>query len=56
MSGAETENSCLQNCPDGMYGDNTTKKCEDCNIRCSLCTTSNNSPCTECKGIYVLDF
>ena len=41
------QNNCVDICPDGYYGDTSTKQCELCDIDCVTCSGGKNI-CTSC--------
>lgn len=44
--------SCVINCPQGYFYDNSTNKCNSCIKNCKSC--SNNETCTQCKDFFLL--
>jgi len=46
-------NTCVTACPNGFFGNISTKTCDPCNATCSICITSTTD-CNSCKNGYYL--
>lgn len=44
-----SENLCVNTCPDGYYPDLLQRKCEKCNEKCSICFGPNDTECSSCN-------
>ena len=40
--------TCIQQCPDGYYGNTNNWKCDKCNDICPTCTGSTTTKCKSC--------
>lgn len=51
-TGYLTNGQCVEadNCPDGTYADDLTRRCVGCPSGCTLC--DNSTICTECSSVY----
>ncbi|XP_043934615.1 proprotein convertase subtilisin/kexin type 6 [Protopterus annectens] len=43
---------CVNSCPPGFFGDNSTQKCRRCHKVCEACTGRSQNDCTSCKKWY----
>ncbi len=49
-----SNNSCLNTCASGFYGDNVDNSCKVCNSSCLTCLTSSSNSCQSCvAGKYL---
>ena len=42
--------TCVQTCPDGLYGDTATRLCMQCAPSCGTCVTGSPEACTSCSA------
>lgn len=45
---------CLSNCLALTYPNTTTYNCEDCSLKCAICSGPNDNQCTACRGTNYL--
>lgn len=50
-----TDGKCVQECPDGFYGDEDSQDCEECHSDCSSCSGPEDSDCDSCIDGLTLD-
>ncbi|KAL4499147.1 hypothetical protein ABPG72_017049 [Tetrahymena utriculariae] len=45
-----SDTQCIEQCPDGTYGEYNGNKCQLCNINCLTCKGKTNSDCLSCNA------
>ncbi|KAL4482616.1 hypothetical protein ABPG73_021276 [Tetrahymena malaccensis] len=46
----QSTNSCVQNCPDGFYKNDSLAQCSQCDQSCFKCNGPTSNSCTACTG------
>lgn len=50
-----TDGKCVQECPNGFYGDEDSQECEECHSDCSTCSGPEDNDCDSCSDGLMLD-